>query len=125
MAALKFSMLIVLFLPACAMAGSPKIQVNNHLDRCIKITNVNLENRATLPVVEFHAEILSSSAECGCKSALSQFSVTKQLNETKREILSAKVVIDQSGNKTWPLAAEASLIDNAQLALVLSCALPE
>ncbi|WP_331345486.1 DUF2195 family protein [Cellvibrio sp. UBA7661] len=126
MAAQKFNYFFctLLFISATA-AANEVVVVNNKLSACTKIFDSKIVKENSIPMLSFNIQLKNSIADCGCKSALSLFSVSSQRDSYKSYLLSGKVALEKSGNKKIPLAADYALIDKVDLEVSFSCAQPD
>ncbi|MGV8838364.1 DUF2195 family protein [Cellvibrio sp.] len=125
MAALKFSFLAFFLMPLVVLASDEKIDIKNQLSQCSEIRNPKLVTEGSVPVLSFDLVLKDSIADCGCKSALGAFSVYAQRDSYLSHLISGKVVLNNSGKKNIPVAADNSLVSSTRLDVSFSCAQPD
>ena len=106
-------------------AAKDIVVVDNQLSACAKIFDSKIVKDTAVPLLSFSVSLKDSIADCGCKSALSMFSVSSQRDSYKSFLLSGKVALEKSGDKFIPLAADYALIDKVDLEVSFSCAQPD
>ncbi|WP_049628916.1 DUF2195 family protein [Cellvibrio sp. pealriver] len=119
----KFQCILVLLIGFSSIAKADEmVMINNQLSACAKISYSKIVKDTAIPMLLFNIQLKDSIAECGCKSALSLFSVSSHRDSYKSYLLSGKVALEKSGNKIIPLAADYALIDKVDLEVSFSCA---
>lgn len=76
MASLKSIFAALLLLSACLSAAEPSgIEIKNDLQQCATLTDRGLTYTGEIPVLKMTVKVLAETSVCGCKSALSKYSV--------------------------------------------------
>lgn len=125
MVGLKYSFLIFFLVSLAAVASDEKIDIKNKLSQCSEIHNPKLVVEGSVPFLTFDLVLNGSIADCGCKSALGEFSVYAQRDGAESYLINGKVALGKEGKKFIPVAADNNLISAARLMVSFSCARPD
>ena len=126
MAARKYSFLVVFMATSCAVASSQySVEVENHLSQCIEIESTETYNQNNKPYAKIKYREISSIANCGCKSALSSYSVHAVDKEYQSFLMGGKFSFYKTESLTLPLAVDHRIIGNRPIRISLSCASPD
>lgn len=125
MAALKFSLILLLFITSCASANNDKISFDNGLEKCINFSNITLVENTKIPLLLIDLEVVEPISGCGCKSALGEFTVTSLYDTYESYLITGKIPLLESGEKHIPISTDSTLIKNKQLNLKLNCSRPD
>ena len=122
----KFQCVLALLIGVSSIAKADGVVlINNQLSVCTKISDSKIVKDTAIPMLSFNIQLKDSIADCGCKSALGLFSVSSKRDSYTSFLLSGKVALETSGNKTIPLAADYALIDRSDLEVSFACAQPD
>lgn len=120
------NLLLALGVAACACADQrPEIELQNALSRCIEIesTKTYVSGQALFVTLAF--KTVASTAECGCKSKLSAYTVYAKSDGYDSFMIEGKVLFQQSGKLELPLSTDTQIVADRPLLLSLSCAQPD
>ncbi|MCP4325542.1 MAG: DUF2195 family protein [Alteromonadales bacterium] len=125
MAELRYSLLSLFLISACSQATSTtKITINNNLSNCIKIENTKVVYKDGMPMLEVSHQKIKSTSECGCKSAISEYSSQLEMDGYNSPLLNAKLIFE-ARNFEVPLATTKKMIGDFNVLVSFSCALPD
>lgn len=125
MAELRYSSLLLFMISACSQATSnTKVSINNQLSNCIKIDNPEVIYKGGIPMLGISHQQLKSTSQCGCKSAISQYSTQLEMDGYKSELLTAKLTFSEK-QLIIPLATSKEIIGDYSVLVNFSCALPD
>ncbi len=125
MAELRYSLLLLFVISACSQATSKtKVTINNQLSSCIKFDNPEVIYEGGIPMLEVSHQQLKSTAQCGCKSAISQYSTQLEMDGYKSQLLTAKFK-PSTKLLILPLATSKEIIGDYSVLVNFSCALPD
>lgn len=125
MAELRYSVLLIFMISACSQATSnTKISIKNQLSSCIKIDSTEVVYKGDIPMLEISHQQLRSTSQCGCKSAISQYSTELEMDGYNSSLLTAKLTF-KAENFIIPLATSKEIIGNYSVLVNFSCALPD
>ena len=127
MAALKYSSILLLLVTSCALAEDPrKVNIENHLFKCVKLTKTERIVDSGAPFLNIEYSLISSTGDCGCKSAVNSFNSYAVVDDTQTHLLGGKFIFLETNNIKLPIAAQDQVIGNdAKIKLVFSCAQPD
>ncbi len=125
MAELRYSLIFLFVISACSQATSnTNVTINNNLSNCIEIDNTNVVYKDGMPMLEVSYQKIKSTAECGCKSALSEYSSQLKMDGYNSPLLTAKLIFDERKLEI-PLATSKKMIGDFNVLVSFSCALPD
>ncbi|WP_076417470.1 DUF2195 family protein [Colwellia sp. UCD-KL20] len=125
MAGLKYSLLLLVLISACSQATSnTKVSINNQLSNCIKIDRSEVIYRDGIPMLGLSYKQLKPTSECGCKSAISQYTSLLEMDGYNSQLLTAKVKFGTKASMI-PLTTSKDIIGDYSVLVNLSCALPD
>jgi hypothetical protein len=117
---------IFVFALGCA---STRLAINyrleNNLEACVKIDRQTSSWSGALPVLELRYHMAKSTAECGCKSALSTYSSFAQSSAGERYMSGGTMTLAGSDEVTLPLSVDRDLLGEAPVRVSLGCERPE
>jgi len=117
---------ILIFALGCA-STRPAInyRLENNLDACVRIDRQTSRWSGTLPVLELHYHMAKSTAECGCKSALSTYSSFAESSAGERYMSGGTMTLAGSDEVTLPLSVDRDLLGEAPVRVSLGCERPD
>ena len=125
MAVLRYSLLLLFVMSACSQATSnTKVTINNQLSNCIKIDNPEVKYNWGIPMLSVSHQELKSTSQCGCKSAISQYSSQIEMDDFNSQLLTAKLTFSAK-QLIIPLATSKEIIGDYNVLVNFSCALPD
>ena len=125
MVELRYSLLLIFMVSACSQATSEtKFSINNQLSNCIKIDNPEIIYKSGIPMLSASHQQLKPTAQCGCKSAISQYSSQLEMDGYNSELLTAKLTFREN-QLIIPLASSKEIIGDYSVLVNFSCALPD
>ena len=125
MAELKYSLLLLFVISACSQAtSSTKITINNKLSNCIKIDKTAVVYQGGMPMLEISHQKIKTTSECGCKSAISEYSSQLEMDGYNSPLLTAKLIFEANRFKV-PLATSKKIIGDYSVLVSFSCAMPD
>jgi hypothetical protein len=124
----KYAFALLLITSACTAAppATPApgmMQIDNALDKCQQITGQSVDI-APIPSIKLDFKTLASTAKCGCKSMLNNYSVAITLDGYSRRVLSGSFKFPNQSPITLPLAAQPELIKGQSLDISIGCEAP-
>jgi hypothetical protein len=126
MAARVNSIFLALTLSACANAQQlPEIQIQNDLSKCIEIKYPVRYIEELVPIATLEYKSLYSTADCGCKSELSAYSVYTIEDNNDYFLMKGIVLFKESGKVSLPLSTSKVIMGKGPLRINLSCAQPD
>jgi hypothetical protein len=126
MAEPRLEFAIFMFAFGCA-AMQPRIEyrLENSLDACVKIDQEASSWNGQLAVLELRYHMAKSTAECGCKSALSAYSSFAELSTGEQYMIGGTITLAGSDEVTLPLSIDRDLLGQSSLRVSLACERPE
>ena len=125
MVELRYSLLLVFMVSACSQSTSDtKVSINNQLSNCIKIDNPEVMYKSGIPMLSASYQQLKPISQCGCKSAISQYSSRLEMNGYSSKLLTAKLTFREN-QLIIPLATSKEIIGDYSVLVNFSCALPD
>jgi len=125
MAELKYSVLMLIALSACTQATTnTKITINNALSNCIKIDETKVVYSGEIPLLEISHQNIKKTSECGCKSAISQYTSELVMDGYNSKLLTAKFSFGDGTSKI-PLATSQKMIGNYGVLVSFNCSAPD
>jgi hypothetical protein len=110
----------------CVIANTNyKIELDNQLSKCMLIENEKSFNLSKTPFIKIKYKKISSTANCGCKSALSAYYVYAKNNNYQSFLIGGKLIFNKSGIQNLPLAVEDNIIAGRTIQIIFSCARPD
>lgn len=98
MVVLKYSLLFsALFSVHVFALGEENISFDNKLSACAQIKNWKVIPDSDIPLLSFEVELNKSIGECGCKSALSSFTVSADKGDYSSFLMAGKINFLKSG----------------------------
>ena len=127
MAALRHSFISILFLATCAIAGeSSDIYVENNLEKCVAINSKSLIYFGDMPILKMNIRHISNIGHCGCKSAISSYTVFQTIEGHESFIISGEFTFLERKELTLPIAVHKQFIVKfTDVRIVISCANPQ
>lgn len=121
-----FGFIIVSFFSDRVLANNQaSISISNSLSACVIIDSQQMLKDSKIPVLGLNVALKSSLADCGCKSALSSFTVSAKRDGYSSFLMGGKINFLKSGKKYLPLSTDSILIGSAQLEIQFGCAQPD
>lgn len=125
MAELKYSVLLLFVISACSQATpKTKVTISNQLSNCIKIGNIEVVYEGDIPMLEISPQQIKTTSECGCKSAISEYSSVLNMDGYNSQLLTAKFIFGANKFKI-PLATSKEIIGDYSVLVSFSCAAPD
>ena len=125
MAALRFSVFLFFLISGCSQAASKiEVTIENNLSSCIKLDDTEVVYNAGIPMLEISYQQLKAISQCGCKSAISQYSSQLEMEGYNSSLLTAKLIFE-ADKFNIPLATSESIIGDYNVLLSFSCAMPD
>lgn len=107
------------------MAEPLAIEVQNHLDKCVTVSNSGLTYHHEIPLLELAIKPISETGACGCKSAVSHYSVYSSSDAHEHWIMSGNFTFLGRENLQLPIAAQKHIIGNTQkIKITMDCSKP-
>ena len=127
MAALRCGFISTLFLTSCAIAGeSSDIYVENNLEKCVAINSKNLIYFGDMQFLKMNIRHISEIGNCGCKSAISSYTVFQTIEGHESLILLGEFTFLGRKKLTLPIAVHKQFIVKfTDVRIVISCANPQ
>lgn len=122
----KFNVFICLIVSGCAQATPHlNVDVDNQLSNCIKIEEMEIVTDNELPMLKVHYQKKSAISACGCKSAISTYSSTLQMDGYDSFLMSGQFIFDSENKFKLPIATSQKIIGDYRVAVSFSCAKPD
>jgi len=122
----KFSILLCFIISTCVNAGANyEIELETQLSKCIKIESQKLFKQINTQFLKIKYKEISSTASCGCKSALSAYYVYEKINNYKSLLIGGKLLFRKNGVHNLPLAIGDNMIVDRSILIIFSCARPD
>jgi hypothetical protein len=102
-----------------------RFRLENQLSACVLIEKETVIWSGDVPMLELRYALAKSTAECGCKSALSAYASYAQVPDGERYLIGGPVTLSGDDAVTLPLAADADLLGDAALRVSLGCERPD
>lgn len=102
-----------------------KVSVDNQLKECLTINKVESYASNGMPMLKFDYKTVSSTADCGCKSALSSYSAHAIYENYESYLIGGKMRFEEKGEILLPAATSASIIGSSEIKVYFSCANPD
>ena len=127
MAVLRHSFISILFLASCAIAGeSPDIYVENTLEKCVAINSKSLIYFGDMPLLKMNIRHISNIGNCGCKSAISSYTVFQTIEGHESFIMSGEFTFLGRKEVKLPIAVHKQFIVKfTDVRIAISCANPQ
>jgi hypothetical protein len=107
-------------------AGQPQIIVDNHVSSCLRLDGKRLHTTDSLVILSVNGTFLKSTGECGCTSALLEYTVSSGEGEKRMEWVRALVFARPPKNnlKTFDFVvkSDSTLPPQSPLTLDVQCA---
>lgn len=121
----RYSLLLIFMVSACSQAAiNTKVSINNQLSNCIKIDSSEVIDISGIPILSVSHQILNSTSQCGCKTAISQYSSQLVMDGYNSLLLTAKFKLSNMP-LMLPLATSKEIIGDYSVLVNFSCALPD
>lgn len=123
MAARSLSFVCVLFLFSCALsAESGDIHIENSVESCFSLDNVKLQYSGEMAVLNADIKATTDLSGCRCKSALTKYTVSQEIEGTKSSLLSGHFTVLGKDAVSIPIAVQKQLIfPTAPILITFSC----
>ena len=127
MTALRHNFISLLFLTSCAIAGeSPDVYVENTLEKCVAINSKNLIYFGDMPLLKMNIRHISNIGNCGCKSAISSYTVIQTIEGHESLIMLGEFTFSGRNELALPIAVHKQFIVKfTDVRIVISCANPQ
>ena len=109
----------------CIQPTPIRYSIENSLKECAEIQEAAPKWQDSLAVLEIRYRLVKSTAECGCKSALSTFTAYTELPDGRRPLVSGDVKLAGKNSLALPLALDPSLLGDRAVTVTLGCSLPD
>ncbi len=101
------------------------VKITNNLDACVKITPKQMREINGLIWLDTEWQPKSSTGNCGCKSALMNYSVNlSNRNKTGKKIIEAVISSLEKKEYSFLVNADASIKYNGTYEIVINCQNP-
>lgn len=125
MAELRYSLFLLFFITNYSQAmQNEKVVIKNNLSECIKMGKPEITYSDNIPMLSLSYQQLKPTSECGCKSAISQYSTQLEMDGYMSPLLTAKFQF-RADKLLLPLATSSMIIGNYSLLVSFSCSLPD
>lgn len=125
MTTLKYGILLCLVISTYAQAEfKSKVTINNNLSECIQIDNAGVIYSGDIPLLEVSHQQIKMTSECGCKSAISEYTSELVMDGYNSKLLTAKFSFEDSPFQI-PLAASQKMIANYGVLVSFNCSAPD
>lgn len=102
-----------------------RFRLENQLAACVMIEKQTATWLGDVPILELRYELAKSTAECGCKSALSAYASYAEVPDGERYLVGGPVTLSGDDSINLPLAADADLLGDSALRVSLGCESPD
>lgn len=109
--------------PLAQAAGS--IKVENALAQCVELQPGVRSTTAQAVLLQANVNVKKSIGECGCKSAIAQYTSKVEMDGYRSFLQSGAVALRESGPQTLTLTSSAQLLGDRGVVLSLGCAAPD
>lgn len=125
MSKFKYSVLLFLVISTYAQAVSKtEVTINNTLSNCIQIDDTRVVYSGDIPLLEISHQQIKMTSECGCKSAISEYTSELVMDGYNSKLLTAKFSFGDGASKI-PLAASQKMIDDYGVLVSFNCSAPD
>ncbi|MBL4798111.1 MAG: DUF2195 family protein [Oleispira sp.] len=125
MSKIKYSVLLFLVISIYAQAVSKtEVTINNALSDCIQIDETKVIYSGDIPLLEISHQNIKKTSECGCKSAVSEYTSELVMDGYNSKLLTAKFSFEGSPFQI-PLAASQKMIGNYGVLVSFNCSAPD
>lgn len=123
MAALRFSILSVLFLCSCANSQPQEnIEIDSLVNDCFVFNMIAVDTTKEPVIATGKITIQPTNVDCPCKSALMKYTATQEKNGNSFKLLSGQFTILGKETITLPIAVQKQLIfKETPINLAFSC----
>ena len=91
MSKFKYSVLLFLVISTYAQAVSKtEVTINNTFSNCIQIDDTRVVYSGDIPLLEISHQQIKMTSECGCKSAISEYTSELVMDGYNSKLLTAK-----------------------------------
>lgn len=124
MVGLKYSVLLCIVISSFAQATSKiEVTINNMLSSCIQIDDAKIVYSGDVPLLEISHQQINTTSECGCKSAISEYTSELVMDGYNSQLLTAKFSFETSPFQI-PLAASQNMMGDYGVLVSFNCSAP-
>lgn len=105
--------------------GPLRFRLDNQLAACVLIEKETATWLGDVPVLELRYQLAKSTAECGCKSALSAYGSYAEMPDGERYLIGGPITLSGDDSISLPLAADADLLGDSAVRVSLGCEPPD
>lgn len=123
MAAPSVKWLAVPLLVACGqLSVANPLAIENHLAACLSIESARLHQVESYAIAKVDFTLTQSTAACGCKSQLNDYTVVAKYDDWQRIVMQGKFALTDTGHQSIPISADYALVDKQPLIMTIGCA---
>ena len=126
MVARRSDLAILGVLLSCASAQAPvRYRLENQLAGCLEVEGEAASWRDDLAVLEVRYHLAKSTAECGCKSALSAYSSYAEVPDGERYLSGGAMTLSGQDSVSLPLTVDRDLLGDSTVRVSIGCEQPD
>jgi hypothetical protein len=104
------------------LATASALTIENNLASCLTVQKATLLQVASYAVAQLTFTLTPSTAACGCKSRLNNYTVATPHTDGSQVIMQGRVTLNNNGQQRIPVSADYALVANQPLTITLGCA---
>ncbi|UTA47079.1 DUF2195 family protein [Simiduia sp. 21SJ11W-1] len=123
MAAPNVKWLAIPLLASCGqLSVANPLTIENNLASCLTVEKATLQRVEGYAIANLSFKLTQSTAACGCKSRLNDYTVVAQYADWQRVVMQGKVALNDKGQQSIPVSADYALVENQPLTMTIGCA---